>query len=349
MDGTDVRDLDISLLRAFIAVVEAGGVTAAARVLNRTQAAVSQQIKRLETVLGSSLFEREHKRILLAAAGERLLGDARRLVALNDDLYATMTAERPSGRVRLGIPMDIVPTYAPAILRRFASTRPDATVQLTSRNTACLLAMLDHGDLDIALTTEFGASRVGSEQVYRDRLVWLGARNGTSHRASPLPISIGSPECRFRPVLLDALRVAGRSWRLVFEVAGQEAQLAPVAADLAVTAMLSESVPKDLQVLEACSGLPSLPICSINMYQPRRGAIGLGSELASEIRAEFAERRALVRTGASDAPTAPLKRRQRARANAQLPLKADGTAGTAPLSGSAPRRAKAPSSAGIVS
>ena len=62
------RDLDLTLLRAFAAVVEAGSVTAAARQLNRTQAAVSLQVKRLEETLAQSLFDREHKRLVLAPA-----------------------------------------------------------------------------------------------------------------------------------------------------------------------------------------------------------------------------------------------------------------------------------------
>ena len=56
------RDIDIALLRAFVAVVETGSVTSAARLLNRTQAAVSLQIKRLEELLDQQLFKREHRK-----------------------------------------------------------------------------------------------------------------------------------------------------------------------------------------------------------------------------------------------------------------------------------------------
>jgi DNA-binding transcriptional LysR family regulator len=57
-----IRDIDVALLRAFLMVVDTGGVTTASRLLNRTQAAVSQQIKRLEELFGAELFLREHKR-----------------------------------------------------------------------------------------------------------------------------------------------------------------------------------------------------------------------------------------------------------------------------------------------
>ena len=75
------RNLDTSLLRAFVAVAETAGMTSAANVLHLTQAAVSQQIKRLEETFGCELFERDRKGLRLTAAGERLLGRAKRMLA----------------------------------------------------------------------------------------------------------------------------------------------------------------------------------------------------------------------------------------------------------------------------
>src|SRR5262245_2999908 len=86
--GADVhRDIDVGLLRAFIAVVETGSVTQAASLLNLTQAAVSQQLKRLEELFGAEMFERHHKRLNLKPDGERLIAYAERLIALNDEVW----------------------------------------------------------------------------------------------------------------------------------------------------------------------------------------------------------------------------------------------------------------------
>ena len=113
------RDIDIGLLRAFVAVVETGSVTGAATLLSLTQAAVSQQIKRLEELFGTPLFERHHQRLSLKPAGERLMAHAQRLIALNDEVWGTMTAPAYEGEVRLGVPHDIVGPYLPPILKRF--------------------------------------------------------------------------------------------------------------------------------------------------------------------------------------------------------------------------------------
>ena len=110
------RDIDIGLLRAFVAVVETGSVTGAAALLNLTQAAVSQQLKRLEELFGTELFERHHKRLVLKPNGERLIAHAQRLIALNDEVWGAMSAPAYAGEVRLGVPHDIVGPYLPPIL-----------------------------------------------------------------------------------------------------------------------------------------------------------------------------------------------------------------------------------------
>lgn len=281
------RDIDISLIRSFLAVVDTGSVTTAARVVGRTQAAVSQQLKRLEDLLETDLFLREHKRISLAPAGELLLEPARRMIAMNDEMYGMMTTPSYNGEVRLGIPMDVVPTYAPSILRRFAQTWPQVRVQLVSENTADLLEMLDSGSLDVTLTTERALSGPHGETLRRDLLVWTGAPDSDAHLRDPLPLSIGQMECRFRPAVLERLREDSRPWRLVFEVGAQEAQNAVVAAGLAVSASMKDSVPPELRILGESSGLPALPEFEINLYLPKSGATELGAELARVIRLEF--------------------------------------------------------------
>ena len=124
------RNLDVAPVRAFLAVVDSGGVTSAASLLGLSQAAVSQQIKRLEEALGCRLFERQGRRLVLGPAGERLLARARRLVAQNDELVSAMRAPAFEGEVRFGVPYDIIASFVPPILRRFAKAQPRVRVSL---------------------------------------------------------------------------------------------------------------------------------------------------------------------------------------------------------------------------
>lgn len=287
------RDLDLTILRAFLAVVETGSVTGAARLLNRTQAAVSLQIKRLEETLDQELFERGHKRLTLAPAGEQLIGLAQRLVSMNDEVIETMTTPSFEGEVRLGIPVDLIVTYAAPILRRFNSKWPGVRVSLVAANSHDLTEALERGQLDLALTTDLEPGGRHVETLASDDLVWVGAPNGQAHRRLPLPIAIGGRSCRFRPVLLEELRRAGIEWRVVIEVANQDAVNATVAAGISVSVLLRETVPASLEALGENIGLPRLPSFALNLRLPPGRTSELAEEMARHIRAEFATRASL--------------------------------------------------------
>ena len=282
------RDIDIGLLRAFMAVVEAGSVTGAASLLNLTQAAVSQQLKRLEELFGTALFERHHKRLSLKPSGERLVAHAQRLIALNDEVWGTMSAPAYEGEVRLGVPHDIVGPYLPPILKRFDQTWPRVRVSLECKTTPQLLELLREGRVDLILTTEVGCGANG-ETLLEDDLVWTGAANGTAHLREPLPLSLGDNSCAFRPCVLKAMREAGRDWRPVCEISSMEALFASIEADLAVGAFLRGTVPHYLQVVNS-DRLPKMPKFLINMYLPPARQNDIALELARHIRQEFATR-----------------------------------------------------------
>src|SRR5260370_37926865 len=118
------KDLDIALIRAFLAVVEAGGVTRAAAALGVSQAAASQQIKRLEDALDCRLFEREGRRLVLGPAGERLPAPARRPPALNRAGWASVRAPSLAGAGGARLPYRIIAHFVPALLRRVAQGPP---------------------------------------------------------------------------------------------------------------------------------------------------------------------------------------------------------------------------------
>jgi DNA-binding transcriptional LysR family regulator len=288
-----LRNLDVALLRAFLTVVETGGVTRAATALGVSQAAASQQIKRLEEVLGCRLFERQGRRLRLAPAGERLLAQARRLVAQNDELLSTMRTPSFEGEVRLGVPYDIIAAIVPPILRGFAKAQPRVRVSLVCEDSAVVREDLRNGGVDLALTTETGCGRHG-ETLRTDRLVWVGAAGGDAHLKDPLPVSLGAPTCVFRPVAIEALGKARRDWRAVCEVSRLEPVYAVLEAGLAVAPLLRSSVPDHFEILDGTRGgreakLPRLPEFRINLYAPP--TLGPAArDLADHVRRAFAGR-----------------------------------------------------------
>ena len=121
--------LDIDQLRTFIAIAETGSFTKAAEVVNKTQSAVSMQMKRLEERIERPIFARDGRASKLTEDGARLLDYARRLVKLNVETVAAFSDAALSGRVRLGVPDDYADRYLPEIMARFSRAYPG--VELT--------------------------------------------------------------------------------------------------------------------------------------------------------------------------------------------------------------------------
>ena len=277
------RNLDTSLLRTFVSVADRASMTAAGNALHLTQGAVSQQIKRLEELFRAVLFARDRRGLKLTAAGERLLGKARRLLSLNDEIWTEMVSSEMRGKVRLGAPYDLVgPCLAP-VLKAYAAAYPQVEISLICLPSPDLSRALAKGEIDLAVIEEpLGPS--GGECLCVERLVWVGAKGGGAGLKHPLPVSMVDEGCAFRPAVLEALNTHGREWRTMFENGSIEATTATVAADLAVTAWLAFTVPAHLDVLGAEADLPELPPFAINLHLPKAEIERTAAELARHIR-----------------------------------------------------------------
>lgn len=261
------RDIDMTLLRTFVEVAETGAMTRAGKHLNLTQSAVSQQIKRLEDLFQIELLARDQKLLTLTPAGERLLPKARSMLSLNNEIWHQMTSPDFEGEVRLGVPHDIVQSLLPPILKSFRKLWPTINVQLVCTTTPKLLAMLDRKELDLTLTTEPNKSDTGTLLLI-DQLVWTGVINGEAYQQDPLPVAIEDETCAFRPIILEALAGVKRDWRLIDgKGEAMPVLLATLKADLAIAAMLSQTIPEGCAVVPADCNLPDLPHFYINMYQ----------------------------------------------------------------------------------
>ncbi|RUZ94829.1 LysR family transcriptional regulator, partial [Mesorhizobium sp. M7A.F.Ca.CA.002.05.1.1] len=130
-------NLDPDLLRAFVVVAERLSFTRAAEQLNRTQAAVSLQVKRLEERIETILFRRSTARVELTAAGEGFLIDARRILALNEQAIARVSGQQVAGQVRIGVMEDygtkILPRLLSGIAERFPLVQVEMEIGLTAR------------------------------------------------------------------------------------------------------------------------------------------------------------------------------------------------------------------------
>lgn len=263
------RNLDLTSLRSFVAIADAGGVTRAAGFLNLTQSAVSMQIKRLEEAIGAPLLDRSARQVGLTGAGETLLGYARRMLALNDEILSRLTEAEEVGEIVLGVPHDIVYPAIPQVLKRFAQDFPKMRVTLQSSFTRVLKGQFARGECHVILTTE-AALDAGGETLCELPLVWVGAPGGLAWKQRPLRLAY-EQHCIFRQGVQAALDAAGIPWELAVDSASTRTVEVSVSADLAVHTVLAGSEPPYVERIAHGGSLPDLSQLKVNLYRSEAG------------------------------------------------------------------------------
>lgn len=258
------RNLDMTALRSFVAVAEAGGVTRAAGFLNLTQSAVSMQIKRLEDGLGLQLLDRTGRGVSPTEAGNQLLSYARRMLSLNDEAFGRLTHQAYEGEIVLGVPYDIVYPAIPQVLKRFSAEYPRMRVQLVASVTRRLKPQFDQGICDLILTTEDHCDP-GGETLVELPLLWVGAPGGQAWKSRPLRLALGV-NCVFRDGVVKTLDDAGIPWEVAVESESDRTLEATVSSDLAVHMLLQGTEPAHLECVQHGGALPELTSQKINLY-----------------------------------------------------------------------------------
>lgn len=259
-----MRNLDLTTLRSFVAVADSGGVTRAAGALHLTQSAVSMQLKRLEEMLGLELLDRSGRTVALTSSGEQLLTYARRMVAMNDEVVARLTANEFEGEISLGVPHDIIYPYIPPVLRRFSVDFPRMRIRMISAPSRRLREMFGKGECDAILTTE-DAPGPGGEVLVRKPLIWVGAIAGTAWRQSPLPLAFCS-NCIFRQSVLRRVDASDIPWEMVVESELDNAVDAVVSADMAINAVIDGNITPHAEVIDHKGALPDPGETRIVLY-----------------------------------------------------------------------------------
>ncbi|MFU2328914.1 LysR substrate-binding domain-containing protein [Pseudomonas sp. NFX98] len=252
-------DLEIDLLRAFIAVAETGSFTAAAEVVARSQSAVSQKIIRLEEILGMRVFERTSRTLTLTAEGERLLVGARKMMLHFDSFMREMRAPVTVNTLRLGISENLVPTQLPRLLSRFSKLYPDLELELTTGLSNDLLADHEAGRLDVVISKrKMGAAQRG-RIIWREPLVWIAAKDYEIEAARPLRLVMMRPPCAYRAIMVEALASVQREWSSACLASNLGGVQAAVAAGLGITALGTSFLQEGMRIIEPSEKLPTLP------------------------------------------------------------------------------------------
>jgi DNA-binding transcriptional LysR family regulator len=260
-------DLNPELLRAFVAVADHLSFTRAALHLNRTQATVSLQVRRLEERIGTTLFRRSTSRVELTVPGNTFLADARRILALAEQAIARISHQKTAGRIRIGVMEDYGTKIMPRLLAGLVEAFPSVQVEMEIGLTARLLKKLGRS-FDVVIAMHEDGTPEG-ELICREQAIWVTAPDHATEERCPLPVALSHSDCLFRIWAIKALNEANRPWRLAYVSPSQAATEAIVSQGLAVTVAKGSTVSSNLRKVPPGKYVPQLPGAEIRLHSAR--------------------------------------------------------------------------------
>ncbi len=282
-------NLDSDLLRTFVAVADTGNVTRAADRMGRTQSAVSMQIRKLEQVVGDSLFERGSRGVRLSRKGEALVGNARRIVSLLDETASTLRAAPLDGPVRIGIPEEYGFTVLAQALGEFAKQHPRVEITVRFASSATQIAALNSGELDLAVVFEWEHFS-GKDILMIDPTVWVTSISNPRHAETPLPVAVYQNSNWCREFALKSLEQRGVDYRIAYMSDNSGGLKLAAASGLAVAPLSRSNIPPGCRELTVADGFGVIDSAHVVLRRNPSAAGAAIDGMAEAIRAAFLTR-----------------------------------------------------------
>lgn len=277
--------LDLELLKTFVCVVDEGSFTRAAERVHRTQSTVSQQVRKLEELVGHSLLLRDRtgQNISLTEHGEMLIHYARRLLALSSEAVEALASDIDLEVLRIGVPEDFDARRMAQILAGFNQEKPQARLETVSGMSTDLKHKLASGDIDIALVKREPDSGP-CWAAWPEELVWVKGADADLANGV-LPLALFPQGCIYRQRAIRLLDVAQRPWRVAFGSHSLTGIQAAVSCGLGISVLPASAVLPEHRI---CTDLPPLPPTELALIS-RDGALsGLQRALVEFLRVELA-------------------------------------------------------------
>jgi DNA-binding transcriptional LysR family regulator len=287
--------MELRHLRAFVTVAETGTFSRAALQLHITQPALWRQVRSLERELGVRLFERRGRRVRLSIDGEALARRGRDLLAAAELLgeHARALREGQRGTLRVGAsPMTLQSVVAP-FLAAFLTSHPGIDIQVSEGGSLELPAMVERGELHLAVGMLRGDEPLGSRTLFPWRVLAATATGDRRPRSAPVPITafhqqsllMLRPGFATRELFDSACRTAGVRPRILFEAGDTQSllALAEVGRGIAIVPSTTVFGQHALAVAPVMSAGASLGHWVSVIWDPRRFMPEYGTRFVEEL------------------------------------------------------------------
>jgi DNA-binding transcriptional LysR family regulator len=273
--------LDLDQLQSFCAIADCGSFTEAARRVNKTQSAVSMQIKRLEERLGHSLLSRDGRSVSLTQHGEALYQRARKMLKINAEIMDLFDDQEMAGAIRFGVPDDYAVRLLPVILSSFQKTHPKIIIDVRCAASEELLAGMKQGRYDLICFTQ-GTNREYGELFRTEKMFWVAAQGGQALHMDPLPIA-GGQACCWKDNAVEVLDRLGRDYRVAYTSSNALAIASAVLTDLAVGFLPESALQPGMLAIAEDKNLPRLRDAEIALLRASHAYGGIYDALARHI------------------------------------------------------------------
>ncbi|OAT31185.1 LysR family transcriptional regulator [Buttiauxella brennerae ATCC 51605] len=253
-----ILNLDLDLLRTFVAVADLNTFAAAAVAVCRTQSAVSQQMQRLEQLVGKELFARHGRNKLLTEHGIQLLGYARKILRFNDEACTSLMFSNLQGVLTIGASDETADTILPYLLNRISSVYPKLALDVRVKRNPFMAEMLNQQEVDLVVTTA-KPEHFESIVLRTSPTLWYCAADYVFQKGETVPLVMLDDPSPYRDMMLEHLNAERIPWRIAYVASTLSAVRAAVKAGLGVTARPVEMMSPELRVLGAVDGLPLIP------------------------------------------------------------------------------------------
>jgi DNA-binding transcriptional LysR family regulator len=282
-----MQPLDSDLMRSFLAVADAGSVTAAAGRLFRTQSAVSLQVKRLEESLGQPLFDRQARGVVLTPRGEQLVPYARRVVALLDEAAIALREKPLVGPVRVGIPDEYSSTVVPRVLAAFDERHEGVQVSVRVDHSSAQIAALEADEIDLGVIYDWAYVQDG-EVLCIDPTVWVTSVAHAQHLRRPVPVAVYFQSEWSRDYVEVSLNRLGIDWRAAWTCDMAGGFRVAVTTGMAIAPLSRSTIPAGCRELTTEDGFPIVDNARVVLRRNPRGTSPAVEGMAALLREAFA-------------------------------------------------------------
>lgn len=262
--------MDLQLLETFLDLAETRNFTMTAKRLKKSQAAISLQINRLEEMLGKFLFDRDNRNVNLSQDGEVLVGYAKQILNMHQELLYRFSSLPIEGSVSLGTTDEVSHLFLSETLSLFSKQYPKIILNIGCDLKDSLLERFNKEALDmIIFHQETAAPLLDALTISEEPFIWVKSKDFPIDAHKPLPLILNAESCSIRKKTIQSLNQAGTAFRIAYTSNSFTSKLSAIKSGLGIGLIPISQNKKEFETVDIPS-LPSFPSMRLMLMKSKK-------------------------------------------------------------------------------